>query len=76
MTHIEHISTITTCEVGTVIAVHDRGPFSSRGLLLARGPIERSFLAAWAMHGPGEYELEFDREWACISAFPAARGNP
>ena len=76
MTHTERVSSITTCEVGTVIAVHDRGPHSSRGLLLPRGPIEHSFLTAWATRGPGEYELEFDRDWNCINATPVARSNP
>ena len=88
-TSVERVEHITTCDVGTVIAVHERGAcayrgiaihergaYSYRGLLLPRGPVERTFLAGWAERGPGEYTLQFDREWGCIGATPVARSNP
>ena len=75
-TSVERIERITTCDVGTVIAIHERGAYSCRGLLLPRGPVERTFLAGWAERGPGEYVIQFDCEWGCIGATPVARSNP
>ena len=77
MPAVTYIASITDCDAGTVILVQENYAIQTwRGLLLARGPIEHSFLAAWEQHGPGEYSVQFDREWRCIGATPRVRSNP